>query len=389
MAPVRPRCAARALRGWAATLMLLLATLGGCKESGNAPPEPTPKVVPSEPDGQATDAIQPSLQHLQTERLINKWGRSPDIEWKAVVTLGEMCKLAYDDEPTRRRVLGELGFSDPRLLDVFSNSGFIAMADGTAVVAFRGTDDRFDWIANGDFRQLLELDGSRKLHAGFRRAYGTFDEEIRSFLKENKPKRVWITGHSLGGAMAACCAYSLLQEGLPPSGVVTFGQPRIGNEALAEYLDSELGDRYLRLMNEGDPVPILPPCFGKKLPAYWDSGRRVWFFGGQLFTTEGPTLYAQQAPGADDSDHNLDETEGKDEYESVTEDDFLELQRQLRVTPDAAVQAAEVPGAYSASPEATSSAMFDGILGFFYARIDEHAMDAYLKQLRARMALSL
>jgi pimeloyl-ACP methyl ester carboxylesterase len=331
-------------------------------------------------DDTRPEDVRASAEHLLAAGVINRWGREPDIDWPAVVTLGELCKLAYDDGPTRRRVLTELGFSDIVLLDELTNSGFIAGNDRVAVIAFRGTDERFDWIANGDFRQLLDLDGARRVHSGFRSAYRPFDQQVQDYLREHAPERVWITGHSLGGAMAACCAYELLKTRAPISGVVTFGQPRVGNEALAQYLDAELGDRYLRLMNEGDPVPILPPCFGRYLPAYWHSGRRAWFFGGELFTTEGPTLYAARESPGDDGE--VDEAEGKDEFRSMTEEDFRSLQQQLRATPPPIGPTAEEAERVGAAPPMRSSALVDSVLGFFQSRIGEHQMVAYLAQIQ-------
>lgn len=43
---------------------------------------------------------------------------------------------------------------------------------------------------------------------------------------------VYVTGHSLGGALAALCAPRIVHEGLRQSHqvkIVTFGEPRVGN----------------------------------------------------------------------------------------------------------------------------------------------------------------
>jgi pimeloyl-ACP methyl ester carboxylesterase len=367
-------------------VLALTALATGCRDTTRTEAPAVPVDATAEKsDEDLPKEVDASAKHLKVARVINQWGRKPDVDWPAVITLGEMCKLAYEDAPTRRQVLKEFGFREIVLLDSLTKSGFIAGNSDVAVIAFRGTDDRFDWIANGDFRQLADLDGPRRVHSGFGNAYRLFAKQIQDYLKEHQPKHVWVTGHSLGGAMAACCAYELHKQGQPISGVVTFGQPRIGNEALAKYLDSELDDRYLRLMNEGDPVPILPPCFGKLFPAYWHSGRRAWFFAGELFTTEGPTLYA--APDAEGNDHNgddeLDEAKGRDRYSSITEADFGELQQQLRANPHIIEPWMEDPESFGAASGPQSSALMDSVLGFFCSRIDEHKMDAYLTTIRA------
>lgn len=77
-----------------------------------------------------------------------------------------------------------------------------------------------------------------------------------------------LVGHSLGGAVAALAGLDLLARGYEPQ-VTTFGEPRIGNVALARYLDLRFGLhgevpehdtklRYRRVTHVDDPVPLLP-----------------------------------------------------------------------------------------------------------------------------------
>jgi len=337
---------------------------------------------------QSSADLSPSIEHLRVDNIVRSWGESPDIDWAAAITLAEMSKLAYEDAPTRQHVLTDLGFDEVVVLDKLTMSGFIAMMDDVAVVAFRGTDEITDWIANSAFYQLADIGSSRTVHLGFRVAYDLFASQVQELIENRRPKYVWITGHSLGGAMAACCAYGMIQKGVPFTGIVTFGQPRIGNEALAQFLTDKCGDRFVRFMNEGDPVPITPPCFGIKLPAYWHSGRRAWFFWGKLYTMDGPTLYAQTAPGTDDSPHQapgeLQEPTGNDEYPSMTEDDFLELQRQLKAMHEASpghVAAATEAGTSAVQPMFERQGFIDSVKRFFLARIGEHKIDEYLRQL--------
>lgn len=78
---------------------------------------------------------------------------------------------------------------------------------------------------------------------------------------------VTIVGHSLGGAVAAFAGLELIARGLHPT-VTTFGEPRVGNANMAQYLDARfnLTNRdsdpnhraYRRVTHVGDPVPLLP-----------------------------------------------------------------------------------------------------------------------------------
>ncbi|HXX66575.1 MAG TPA: lipase family protein [Polyangiaceae bacterium] len=89
----------------------------------------------------------------------------------------------------------------------------------------------------------------------------------------NALEALFVTGHSLGGAMAAIAAFRLAHDHDNPMarsivdkirGVYTFGQPMIGNDVWARSLD---GNPQYALLTRGlfrhvyndDPVPSLPP----------------------------------------------------------------------------------------------------------------------------------
>ena len=77
---------------------------------------------------------------------------------------------------------------------------------------------------------------------------------------------IWITGHSLGGALATVMAAELLRQieagasyGL--RGVYTYGSPRVGNKAFQEQFDSaakSAGVRVVRFRNGNDAVTHIP-----------------------------------------------------------------------------------------------------------------------------------
>ena len=79
-------------------------------------------------------------------------------------------------------------------------------------------------------------------------------------------KQVYITGHSLGGAMATL--YSTFCRPMRPPIVYTYGAPRAGN---IEYCNKYPIELY-RVVNNNDMVPTVPPA----LAGYRHAGEVVY-----------------------------------------------------------------------------------------------------------------
>lgn len=113
--------------------------------------------------------------------------------------------------------------------------------------------------------------GSPKVHSGFYHAYTAsgFNMELMGRLKrilrslvEYEPGRrvrVFVTGHSLGGALATLCAYDVMthcqRDHFEDYNVscYTFGAPRTGNHAFARLLMDKVPDTW-HVINSDDTV---------------------------------------------------------------------------------------------------------------------------------------
>jgi hypothetical protein len=150
------------------------------------------------------------------------------------------------------------GFGPPTLF-VHGDTGTEAFgarraADGTTLLAFRGTQPDATADLLTDARALLapwpESDGL--VHAGFAAAARAVLPDVRRWLasEPHDPRRLLVTGHSLGAALATLAA-SVLQPGL----TVTLGSPRVGDRAFAASVTTEL----VRIVDCCDAVTDLPP----------------------------------------------------------------------------------------------------------------------------------
>ena len=76
--------------------------------------------------------------------------------------------------------------------------------------------------------------------------------------EEIKPVQVYITGHSLGGALAILCAYDVATRSSCAEydldvKVYTWGTPRVGNHAFAREYNRRLPDTW-QVINSDDAV---------------------------------------------------------------------------------------------------------------------------------------
>lgn len=180
-------------------------------------------------------------------------------------TLAWMAQLAYETETPAKlaQVLDAWGWEPlavfagavPRLPLLPTAHGFVARHDGVRVVAFSGSDPMRigDWVL--DVMAHRTDDGA---HAGFDAGVDTVWAALLEAIAGGGD--VWLTGHSLGGALATVAALRLLREGLDVTGICTYGAPRTGDAAFAAALRAEgMGARLLRLVYGSDIVPTLPP----------------------------------------------------------------------------------------------------------------------------------
>jgi triacylglycerol lipase len=89
-----------------------------------------------------------------------------------------------------------------------------------------------------------------KVHVGFKGEINKLWPSITAALEAN-PGNLYVTGHSLGAAMATIAA-SRIQDRV--TALVTFGSPRVGNK---EFVDSVFVEHY-RVQNNCDDVTKVP-----------------------------------------------------------------------------------------------------------------------------------
>ncbi|EFN50817.1 hypothetical protein CHLNCDRAFT_141758 [Chlorella variabilis] len=109
------------------------------------------------------------------------------------------------------------------------------------------------------------------VHHGFLDAYASVRSEVLRLLEtvlagETEPWTLYVTGHSLGGALSTLCAYDCARRtwrGVPRPAIVhyNYGSPRVGNKAFAEQFDALVPNTW-RVANSNDAVALVPRMLG-------------------------------------------------------------------------------------------------------------------------------
>lgn len=166
------------------------------------------------------------------------------------------------------------------------------------IVAIRGTQENSvqNWIKDLVWKQLdLSYPDmpNAKVHSGFFSSYNNTILRLAITSAVHKARKKYgdigiiVTGHSMGGAMAAFCALDLaIKLGSDNVQLMTFGQPRVGNAVFASYFAKYVPNT-IRLVHGHDIVPHLPPYFSflSKL-TYHHFPREVWINESDGNTTE-------------------------------------------------------------------------------------------------------
>lgn len=179
--------------------------------------------------------------------------------------LVQMAELGYEtfEKPAGLKVLkAELAKGGFILVDIFVKSSgkdtgteaFLAHKNNKLwVLSFRGTTfNASDIITDLNARFLDTPEG--KAHQGFLMAYRSVEKKIKEALKKvPSGASFYITGHSLGGAVATVATMKL-EKVFPVSACYTFGSPRVGTEEWATKIRAPV----YRVVNSSDGVPLLP-----------------------------------------------------------------------------------------------------------------------------------
>jgi triacylglycerol lipase len=180
-----------------------------------------------------------------------------------------LSQAAYETDDKSDKITKILGLWGLRLatkgilsavLPIASTKGFVAAGPGATFVAFAGTDPVV--LANLITDFDIPIKDATQTAQGFQTAADAVWDQVLTAIGDPalSGNKIYVTGHSLGGALAALTAQRIADKNLSVEAVYTFGMPRAGSpEFAARYNNSVLGPRTYRLVYADDIVPTVAP----------------------------------------------------------------------------------------------------------------------------------
>jgi triacylglycerol lipase len=179
----------------------------------------------------------------------NKWGRA--------VIAAKLSAIAYKNEKAAVADCKKLGFPWAKLISKDGAEVLVAKDRNDMWFAFRGTEPSKlnDVMADLKVVKNTAMAGG-KVHGGFKQEVDDVWMDILEELEHNDQlkvrKDVYMTGHSLGAAMATIASTRYIPEEL-----FTFGSPRVGGPRFIKNITCP----HYRFMNNNDIVCRIPPAW--------------------------------------------------------------------------------------------------------------------------------
>lgn len=162
----------------------------------------------------------------------------------------------------------------------------VAVKNDAIVVSFRGTkgdtfaetvtagvmiDGRVERVQPSFIPSTKR--GGALVHKGFHNSYLNLRDQIHDAFAGQRNKHLFVTGHSLGGALAQLMVWDMavnFRGRFASITLITSGAPRVGNAAFAQRFARDVPDS-LRILVHKDPVPAVPWLDG----AYVHAGKSL------------------------------------------------------------------------------------------------------------------
>lgn len=278
--------------------------------------------------------------------------------------LADFAHLAYFGPAYIQQQLKQWGYTTFHWIEdqKTDTQAFATSKENHTVVCYRGTASKKDWMIDAKLGKKKSFNEQGKVHSGFKGALDSVWQQVQDAVNDlGGDKKIFITGHSLGAALAQLTGYRLAVLDRPPLAIYAYGSPRVGNRAFKKAYDELLSDNTFLHINHKDIVTQLPP----KILGYRHLGPEPRVFDdGHNLSEPSPFERALPDTGEEKEFEELDEETQKEiEWQMLRMKNALEASTEFLNTPPELLET----GNYEST--------FEG------GRIDDHSMHQYLFKL--------
>jgi hypothetical protein len=208
-------------------------------------------------------------------------------------TCAKLCRAIYGRREDLPELLAIDGWKFDRVIasnDLSAVCGIVYRDDGpapSAIVIWRGTNilNRAQVRSNATTQQVVCGVIPGLVHAGIAEQFSRVNREVLQAIRWHvqRGRKVFLAGHSQGGALATLTLASMRINGLRSAGTITFGSMRVGDEEFAEYARGAAGFAdfgHMRFRNNNDIVPLVPPFNA----GYCHTGEELYIWPGSMIT---------------------------------------------------------------------------------------------------------
>ena len=171
--------------------------------------------------------------------------------------MAKFASIAYLDEKEAQPRFKDEGFRKHVFLEHDGAQCHVIWNNTDVILCFRGTEPSEFSDIKADLNALPDRanNGNGWVHNGFQEEVNKIWDAILEQLEAHPDKNLFITGHSLGGAMATIATSRL---GDRVKALFTFGSPRAGTR---KFVKSFSHIPHYRFVNNNDIVPKVPFAF--------------------------------------------------------------------------------------------------------------------------------
>ena len=193
----------------------------------------------------------------------------------------QLSKTAYYDQATMLGTLAEHKFEIPHNDIYIENEKtdtqcFVFSHQNNIFIIYRGSESKLtDWKTNFTFHKNSwpKHEDKGEVHTGFYDAVESVWSELESKVnreaqlihKNGETANIWVSGHSLGGALAQVTVAKFLLNGIPENTQLgisyVYASPRFASKKLARYIDDTFDQDIFRIVADSDLIPRTPHRF--------------------------------------------------------------------------------------------------------------------------------